>query len=156
MERNGSASTSTSSLFLDRVGEVAVTLDPDGLSWKPIDFVSPLSIINLVLYRKCTVLWCMDSIGVKHMGLLGRSVNTPSVFVHPLCGKGNGVKTWETVAPIFSHSKVRTEVRKCCYKVMHFVQVTVTQRAGHAFDCIASLSHRELSSFDGIVAVVCF
>ncbi|RRT71024.1 hypothetical protein B296_00014048 [Ensete ventricosum] len=51
MERNGSASTSTSSLFLDRVGEVAVTLDPDGLSWKPIDFVSPLSIINFVLYR---------------------------------------------------------------------------------------------------------
>uniref|UniRef100_A0A804L465 DAGKc domain-containing protein n=1 Tax=Musa acuminata subsp. malaccensis TaxID=214687 RepID=A0A804L465_MUSAM len=62
------------------------------------------------------------------------------VFVHPLCGKGNGVNTWETVAPIFSHAKVRTEV-------------TVTQRAGHAFDCISSLSHRELSSFDGIVAV---
>ncbi|URD83795.1 Diacylglycerol kinase catalytic domain [Musa troglodytarum] len=209
MERNGSASTSTSSLFLDRVGEVAVTLDPDGLSWKPIDRESSGSSCLCMNYRLKTenriefsnvyavelIDWgliedanrnsgsffsgnkfemyrfvvhgfhrgkthgspwtlCEYTFGHKDMLIcqswvehLIASTNNDAVrpksllvFVHPLCGKGNGVKTWETVAPIFSHAKVQTEV-------------TVTQRAGHAFDCIASLSHRELSSFDGIVAV---
>ncbi|CAL9068189.1 ceramide kinase-like isoform X2 [Musa acuminata AAA Group] len=209
MERNGSASTSISTLFLDRVGEVAVTLDPDGLSWKPIDCESSGSSCLCMNYRLKTenriefssvyavdlIDWgliedanrnsgsffsgnkfemyrfvvhgfhrgkthgspwtlCEYTFGHKDMHIcqswverLIASTSTDAirpksllVFVHPLCGKGNGVKTWETVAPIFSHAKVRTEV-------------TVTQRAGHAFDCIASLSHRELSSFDGIVAV---
>ncbi|KAJ8511646.1 hypothetical protein OPV22_002080 [Ensete ventricosum] len=209
MERNGSASTSTSSLFLDRVGEVAVTLDPDGLSWKPIDFESSGSSCLCMNYRLKTenriefsnvyavelIGWGLIEVANRNPGSFfsgnkfemyrfmvhgfhrGKTHGSPwtlceytfghkdmlicqswverlialtnndavrpkslLVFVHPLCGKGNGVKTWETVAPIFSHSKVRTEV-------------TVTQRAGHAFDCIASLSHRELSSFDGIVAV---
>ncbi|KAH7659367.1 ceramide kinase protein [Dioscorea alata] len=36
MERNGSALPS-SALFLDRVGEVRLTLNGDGFSWKPID-----------------------------------------------------------------------------------------------------------------------
>ncbi|XP_064945254.1 ceramide kinase-like isoform X3 [Musa acuminata AAA Group] len=235
MERNGSASTSISTLFLDRVGEVAVTLDPDGLSWKPIDchkklfyYFIRLYINYLTCYHRVSCMqessgssclcmnyrlktenriefssvyavdlidwgliedanrnsgsffsgnkfemyrfvvhgfhrgkthgspWtlCEYTFGHKDMHIcqswverLIASTSTDAirpksllVFVHPLCGKGNGVKTWETVAPIFSHAKVRTEV-------------TVTQRAGHAFDCIASLSHRELSSFDGIVAV---
>ncbi|CAL9208121.1 unnamed protein product [Musa hybrid cultivar] len=209
MERNGSASTSISTLFLDRVGEVAVTLDLDGLSWKPIDCESSGSSCLCMNYRLKTenriefsnvyavelIDWgliedanrnsgsffsgnkfemyrfvvhgfhrgkthgspwtlCEYTFGHKDMHIcqswverLIASTSTDAVrpksllvFVHPLCGKGNGVKTWETVAPIFSHAKVRTEV-------------TVTQRAGHAFDCISSLSHRELSSFDGIVAV---
>lgn len=38
MERNGSAATST--LFLDRIGEVTVTMDPGGFSWKLIGTVS--------------------------------------------------------------------------------------------------------------------
>ncbi|RWR89767.1 Diacylglycerol kinase [Cinnamomum micranthum f. kanehirae] len=62
------------------------------------------------------------------------------VFIHPLSGKRNGCRTWETVAPIFSRAKVRTEV-------------TVTQRAGHAFDVMASISDRELNSYDGVIAV---
>ncbi|CAM8886913.1 unnamed protein product [Rhodiola kirilowii] len=62
------------------------------------------------------------------------------VFVHPLSGKGNGCKTWETVAPIFSRAKVKTKV-------------TVTQRAGHAFDVMSSSTNVELNEFDGVVAV---
>lgn len=38
------------------------------------------------------------------------------------------------------------------FKKIH--QVTVTERAGHAFDVMASMTNRELSSYDGVVAVV--
>ncbi|KAK2994677.1 hypothetical protein RJ640_026156, partial [Escallonia rubra] len=62
------------------------------------------------------------------------------VFVHPRSGKGNGCGTWEAVAPIFSQAKVKTKV-------------IVTQRAGHAFDAMASMKNRELMSYDGVVAV---
>ncbi|KAK9724423.1 hypothetical protein RND81_05G070800 [Saponaria officinalis] len=62
------------------------------------------------------------------------------VFVNPKSGKGIGLKIWEGVAPIFSHAKVR-------------VQVTVTEKAGHAFDMVASMTSRELNTYDGIVAV---
>uniref|UniRef100_A0A1D1XWP5 Ceramide kinase n=1 Tax=Anthurium amnicola TaxID=1678845 RepID=A0A1D1XWP5_9ARAE len=62
------------------------------------------------------------------------------IFVHPLSGKGNGRKTWQTVAPIFSRAKVKTKV-------------TVTERAGHAYDLVNSITDEELSSLDGIVAV---
>lgn len=30
----------------------------------------------------------------------------------------------------------------------------VTQRAGHAFDVMASISNEELNSYDGVIAVV--
>lgn len=30
----------------------------------------------------------------------------------------------------------------------------MTQRAGHAFDMMASIANKELSSYDGVVAVV--
>ncbi|GFY84396.1 N-terminal nucleophile aminohydrolases (Ntn hydrolases) superfamily protein [Actinidia rufa] len=33
----------------------------------------------------------------------------PGVFVHPKSGKGNGFRTWEAVAPIFSRAKVKTK-----------------------------------------------
>ncbi|KAJ3680586.1 hypothetical protein LUZ60_016864 [Juncus effusus] len=62
------------------------------------------------------------------------------VLVHPLCGKRKGIKTWETVAPLFRRAKVERKVM-------------VTERAGHAYDLILSLSDRELRSFDGIVTV---
>ncbi|KAI3921590.1 hypothetical protein MKW92_027050 [Papaver armeniacum] len=62
------------------------------------------------------------------------------VFVHPLSGKGNGCMTWGTVSPIFSRAKVKTKV-------------IVTERAGHAFDVMTSLSNKELNSYDGVVAV---
>ncbi|XP_074281838.1 ceramide kinase isoform X1 [Silene latifolia] len=62
------------------------------------------------------------------------------VFVNPKSGKGNGQKIWEGVAPIFSRAKVKA-------------QVTVTERAGHAFDQVASMTSRELNTYDGIVAV---
>lgn len=38
--------------------------------------------------------------------------------MHPLSGKGNGCKIWETVAPIFSRAKVQTKV-KAMYKLMY-------------------------------------
>ncbi|PIA61720.1 hypothetical protein AQUCO_00200007v1 [Aquilegia coerulea] len=62
------------------------------------------------------------------------------VFIHPLSGKGNGCRTWESVAPIFSRAKVKTKV-------------TVTQRAGQAFDVMASIEDIELKSYDGVVSV---
>ncbi|CAM8895773.1 unnamed protein product [Rhodiola kirilowii] len=74
---------------------------------------------------------------------LSKEIHRPRnllVFVHPLSGKGNGCKTWETVAPIFSRAKVKTKV-------------TVTQRAGHAFDVMSSSTNVELNEFDGVVAV---
>ncbi|WOL10210.1 hypothetical protein Cni_G18964 [Canna indica] len=211
MERNGPVSTSDSTFFLDRVGEVTVTLDPDGLSWKPIDTDSSWSSClclnsrlkyenridfnnvyaveftgwglledantnagglhlgsNFEMYRFVVhgfkrgktfgspLTLCKYTFGHEDMQtcqswvehLMAQTSNKAGchrpkcllVFVHPLCGKGNGVKTWETVAPIFSRAKVQTKV-------------TVTKRAGQAFDCMASLSDRELKSFDGIVVV---
>ncbi|GAA0181556.1 kinase [Lithospermum erythrorhizon] len=74
---------------------------------------------------------------------LNKNLDKPKsllVFVNPMSGKGNGCSTWESVAPIFSHAKVKTKV-------------TVTQRAAHAFDVMASISNEELKSYDGVVAV---
>lgn len=34
------------------------------------------------------------------------------------------------------------------------MQVTVTQRAGHAFDMMTSITDTELNSYDGVIAVV--
>ncbi|XP_010275379.1 PREDICTED: ceramide kinase-like isoform X2 [Nelumbo nucifera] len=62
------------------------------------------------------------------------------IFVNPLSGKGKGRRTWETVAPIFSRAKVKTKV-------------TVTDRAGHAFDVMASITDEELNSYNGVVVV---
>ncbi|ERN00182.1 ceramide kinase isoform X2 [Amborella trichopoda] len=62
------------------------------------------------------------------------------VFVHPTSGKRNGCRTWESVASIFGRARVRT-------------RLIVTQRAGHAFDVMKSISDRELISYDGVVAV---
>ncbi|WVZ74340.1 hypothetical protein U9M48_022538 [Paspalum notatum var. saurae] len=62
------------------------------------------------------------------------------VFVHPLCGKGRGVRNWETVAPLFDRAKIKTKV-------------ITTERAGHAYDTLSSLSDIELKTFDGVVAV---
>ncbi|KAL6321745.1 hypothetical protein AAG906_031260 [Vitis piasezkii] len=70
----------------------------------------------------------------------GRPKSLLVCFVHPLSGKGSGCRTWQTVAPIFSHAKVKTKV-------------IVTQRAGHAFDVMASISNEELNSHDGVIAV---
>lgn len=62
------------------------------------------------------------------------------VFVNPKSGKGHGCKVWETVASTFSQAKVKTKV-------------TVTERAGQAFDIMSSITNRELTSYDGVVAV---
>ncbi|KAL6911688.1 hypothetical protein ACP4OV_000493 [Aristida adscensionis] len=62
------------------------------------------------------------------------------IFVHPLCGKGRGPRNWETVAPLFNRAKIKTKV-------------IVTERAGHAYGTLSSLSDEELKSFDGVVAV---
>ncbi|KAM1368308.1 hypothetical protein PS1_001653 [Malus domestica] len=62
------------------------------------------------------------------------------VFVHPKSGKGNGCKIWDSVAPIFTHAKVKTKV-------------IVTQRSGHAYDMMASIGNKELASYDGVIAI---
>lgn len=62
------------------------------------------------------------------------------VFVNPKSGKGLGCKVWETVAPTFSQAKVK-------------MKVTETERAGQALDIMSSITNRELSSYDGVVAV---
>ncbi|RZC74448.1 hypothetical protein C5167_049928 [Papaver somniferum] len=79
----------------------------------------------------------------KINSFINKEVGRPKrllVFVHPLSGKGNGCMTWGTVSPIFSRAKVKTKV-------------IVTERAGHAFDVMTSLSSKELNSYDGVVAV---
>ncbi|KAL6131809.1 hypothetical protein ACLB2K_070182 [Fragaria x ananassa] len=62
------------------------------------------------------------------------------VFVHPMSGKGNGCKTWDSVSPIFSRAKVKTKV-------------IVTERAGHAYDMMATIGNKELITYDGVIAV---
>ncbi|PWA88502.1 diacylglycerol kinase family protein [Artemisia annua] len=62
------------------------------------------------------------------------------VYVNPGSGKGNGCRTWESVAPIFSQAKVKTKV-------------TVTERAGQASEAMASMTNRELNSYDGVIAI---
>ncbi|CAN6232718.1 unnamed protein product [Urochloa humidicola] len=77
------------------------------------------------------------------MACINNEGNRPKnlmVFVHPLCGKGRGVKNWDTVAPLFDRAKIKTKV-------------IVTERAGHAYDTLASLSDIELKALDGVVAV---
>lgn len=49
----------------------------------------------------------------------------------------------------------RCSITTAAFASLHSFQVTVTQRAGHAYNIVSSLSDRELRSFDGIVAVVC-
>ncbi|XP_006648902.1 ceramide kinase [Oryza brachyantha] len=81
---------------------------------------------------------------VEHMNVcISKEQDRPKnlmVFVHPLCGKGTGCKNWETVAPLFERAKVKTKV-------------IVTERAGHAYDTLVSLSDKDLKKFDGIIAV---
>ncbi|XP_023534408.1 ceramide kinase isoform X1 [Cucurbita pepo subsp. pepo] len=62
------------------------------------------------------------------------------VFVNPKSGKGIGSRTWEAVAPIFLRAEIITKV-------------IVTERAGHAFDVMASIAKEDLKMYDGIVAV---
>ncbi|WCJ36440.1 Ceramide kinase [Euphorbia peplus] len=62
------------------------------------------------------------------------------VFINPKSGKASGCQTWETVVPIFSRAEVETKV-------------VVTERAGHAFDVMASIANKELGLYDGILAV---
>ncbi|KAH0456853.1 hypothetical protein IEQ34_014760 [Dendrobium chrysotoxum] len=194
-----SAPALSSTLFLDRVGEVVLSLNPTGLSWNPASIdpeetfccqmmfhseaeteirfsdvyaveLTGLGLINghnsTEMYRfvvhgfqrgknsaspsvlstytfghrdshTCQELF--DQINACMKLQVGRPKNL-LVFVHPQCGKGNGRKTWEVVAPLFSRAKVTTKV-------------TVTQRAGHAYDILKSSTDRELRSFDGIIAV---
>lgn len=206
---DGQASSLSCTLSLDHVGEVALTFNSDGLSWKlvePLDNddstclgikskvateikFSHVYAVELIDYglihgpnisnaRKClsghdleiyrfTVHGFQRSKALPSLRVLvaytfghndlqtcqmwvnqinaslaleqGRPKNL-LVFVHPRSGKGNGCKTWDSVASIFSRAKVKTKV-------------IVTQRAGHAFDVMASIGIKELISYDGVIAV---
>nr|XP_009613730.2 ceramide kinase-like [Nicotiana tomentosiformis] len=76
-----------------------------------------------------------------HLNMDAERPKNLMVFVHPKSGKGLGYKVWETVAPTFSQAKVKTKV-------------TVTERAGQALDIMSSITNKELSAYDGVVAVV--
>nr|CAB3450568.1 unnamed protein product [Digitaria exilis] len=141
-------------LFLDGIGEVVVSVGRDGLSLQPLhqELVSSCwSSITLQpkLDNKIKFL-DVYAIELLDKGPISGPWNTRTaihgktnieVFVHPLCGKGRGVKNWETVAPLFDRAKIKTKV-------------IVTDRAGHAYDTVASLSDIELKALDGVVAVV--
>lgn len=199
--------SSSSTLLLDRVGEVDLSIDPDGISWKPVNdesnasfclrkmpsleseikfaevyavefigwgFIHDVvwdaglfhSINNSEMYRfvvhglrrkkTCNSPWvlcaytfghkdlqtCQTWVGELH-NCIKKEVGRPKnllIFVHPLCGKGNGLKIWETVTPLFARAKVKTTVN-------------VTTRAGHAYDLIKTLTNEELCSLDGIITV---
>ncbi|GJU18672.1 ceramide kinase isoform X1 [Tanacetum coccineum] len=199
--------------FLDHVGEVSLTLNPDGLSWKFIDSLcneteqhTTCLGIKLVSKHDTSInisdVYAVEFIdwGLVHETLLAnpgcllghasemyrftvhgveRSKSQPSfwaptvytfghvdkqtcqmwvnqmntylrmepdrpknllVYVNPGSGKGNGCRTWESVAPIFSQAKVKTKV-------------TVTERAGQASEAMASMTNRELNSYDGVIAI---
>ncbi|VVB15620.1 unnamed protein product [Arabis nemorensis] len=214
--RDGGFSVASECFFLDHVGEVLLSRNPDGLSWKCLDSSdcegatclgirnsenfeteikfsdiyavefanfglvhSPKSglvhakecfrerLLNTQEMHRFTVhglqkspkepcLWKLAAFTFGHMDLqtcqswmdhlnyfLIKEVERPRnllVFVHPKSGKGNGSKVWETVSKIFIRAKVNTKV-------------IVTERAGHAFDVMASIQNNELHSYDGIIAV---
>lgn len=209
MESEGAILSST--LFLDRVGEVVVTVNRDGISWRPVgdknqdsnaafclgmalhlkvedgiefsniygvEFLDRGLIHDFIwkggfLMGKSSEMnrfvvhgfrrkkghnspWFLSSYTFGHENLktceecvdrLNASINMETgrpksllVFVHPLCGKGNGRKIWESVAPIFARAKVKTTV-------------VLTKKAGHAYDMLRSSTSGELSALDGIVSV---
>ncbi|KAF7148054.1 hypothetical protein RHSIM_Rhsim03G0162800 [Rhododendron simsii] len=82
---------------------------------------------------------CFNRITASLNMVTGRPKNL-LVFVHPKSGKGNGCRTWEAVAPIFSRAKIKTKVM-------------VTQRAGQAFDVMSSITNEDLNVYDGVIAV---
>ncbi|XP_020263375.1 ceramide kinase [Asparagus officinalis] len=195
-------------LLLDRVGDVVVTLNSDGISWSAVDNVSGTSFclgmtMNLKTEDeiKFSNIYAVEFIGwgliydfvwkgglllgknsemnrfVVHGFYKKKNYNSPwvlssyifghedfqtcktwvdrlharinmevgrpkslLVFVHPHCGKENGRKTWESVAPLFVRAKVKTVV-------------SLTKRAGHAYDIVSSSTNRELNAVDGIVTV---
>jgi ceramide kinase len=45
------------------------------------------------------------------------------------------------------------EVLSLIFLIYHLNQVIVTERAGHAFDVMASIQNKELHTYDGIIAV---
>ncbi|XP_021842171.1 ceramide kinase isoform X2 [Spinacia oleracea] len=204
---NGESSQFSFTVFLDRVGEVILSVNSTGLSWIPADcpiddnsscigrlchaesaaeikfsdvYATELADWGAVRQlTKCCFLhqdsemylfvvhamqrtktkasfWHLVEYTFGHRDqlvcqmivnniklYLAKQIGRPKsllVFVNPKSGKGNGQNIWGVVAPIFSRAKVRA-------------QVTVTERAGHAFDLVSSMSNRELISYDGIVAV---
>ncbi|KAI4340814.1 hypothetical protein MLD38_025616 [Melastoma candidum] len=196
----------SSEFFLDHVGDVILTLDSDGLSWKPLESISydkcnclgekrtppvPTSIkisdvyavelvdesaalapvmcprkhlqkvFQFMVYGSQNSVshpshWTLCAFTFGHPDIhecqmwvnlvdaaMQKDVERPKnllVFVHPLSGKGNGRRTWETVSPIFCRANVLTKV-------------IVTERAGHAFDVMAATSNEELQLYDGVIAV---
>ncbi|KAL3686138.1 hypothetical protein R1sor_004160 [Riccia sorocarpa] len=76
-------------------------------------------------------------------GLLDREHSRPKnllVLVNPYGGKKAGVKTWETVSPLFVRARVNT-------------RVIFTERAQHAYDLMAQSTEEDLKSLDGVIVV---
>ncbi|GMH08767.1 hypothetical protein Nepgr_010607 [Nepenthes gracilis] len=207
---DGESSILSSALFLDHVGEVVLSVNSTGLSWKPVDCpcddescwhrkltftstakvnfsdiyaveLTDLGLIHQSILPKadCCFLhsdsemyrfivhgfqrsktqpsmWMLAMYTFGHKDLqicelfvnqinayLSKETGRPKsllVFVHPLSGKRNGRRIWEGVGPIFSRARVRTKV-------------IVTERTGHAFDVMGSMTNQDLNSYDGVVAV---
>ncbi|KAL0292495.1 UNVERIFIED_CONTAM: Ceramide kinase [Sesamum calycinum] len=206
-------SVSSSNFFLDHVGEVVLTHNSDGLSWKLVGSLhteedkfsclrfkyvsqSESEVKFADVYAVNFIGWGLvheSSLGTAERSVLGHSLEmyrftmhvvhksktqtslwTPSVytfghknleicktwvnqinaslhmeaerpknllvFVHPKSGKGHGCRIWEAVAPLFSQAKVKTKV-------------IMTERAGHARDILVSITNKDLSLYDGVVAV---
>ncbi|KAL0317603.1 UNVERIFIED_CONTAM: Ceramide kinase [Sesamum angustifolium] len=170
-------SVSSSNFFLDHVGEVVLTHNSDGLSWKLVGSLHTyesslgtaersISGHSLEMYRFTmhvvhksktqTSLWTPSvyTFGHKNLEICKTWVNQINaslhmeaerpknllVFVHPKSGKGHGCRIWEAVAPLFSQAKVKTKV-------------IMTERAGHARDILVSITNKDLSLYDGVVAV---
>ncbi|XP_066322261.1 ceramide kinase-like isoform X4 [Miscanthus floridulus] len=100
--------------------------------WVPCEYIFGHKDLKICKDWFERLILCINNEGVRPKNLM--------VFVHPLCGKGRGVRNWETVSPLFVRAKIKTKV-------------IVTERAGHAYDTLSSLSDIELKAFDGVVAV---
>ncbi|XP_027927800.1 ceramide kinase isoform X4 [Vigna unguiculata] len=156
---DGEASVLSSTFLLDHVGEVTVTFHSDRLNWKlvgSLDNMYRFTVHGFIRSKNQPSQCILADYTFGHTNLqvcrkwvnqlnasLKQEVGRPKnllVFVHPRSGKGNGCRTWEAVAPIFSRARVETKV-------------IVTERAGEAFDVMSSITNVELNSYDGVVAV---
>ncbi|KAL6633851.1 hypothetical protein ACP70R_026522 [Stipagrostis hirtigluma subsp. patula] len=140
-------------LFLGGVGEVSLAVGRDGLSFQPLhpELVSSCwssirlqpKLQNKIKFSDVYAVQLLDEgpiWGPWNTRTVIQGKKNTEIFVHPLCGKGRGLRNWETVAPLFYGAKVKTKV-------------IVTERAGHAYDTLSSISDKELKTFDGVVAV---
>ncbi|GAB4858835.1 hypothetical protein Ancab_010313 [Ancistrocladus abbreviatus] len=128
LDGEGESSILRSKFYLDNVGEVVLSVNSTGLSWRPVDCLFDMYrfIIHAIQRSKTQPsLWMLAVYTFGHQDaqiceLFANQINSylskepgrPKsllVFINPLSGKRDGRGIWDIVAPIFSHAKVKTK-----------------------------------------------